>query len=143
MSNIRVAIFDDNDALRDSLSMLLEDEEDMDVAGLFPDCSNVINDVEQSQPDVVIMDIDMPGINGIEAVKLIRSHFPAMQILMQTVFEDDEKVFAAIRAGAGGYILKNAESQNILHAIREVYIGGAPMTPSIARKVLQHFQSGH
>jgi DNA-binding NarL/FixJ family response regulator len=87
----------------------------------------------------VIMDIDMPGMNGIEGVKLIRNNFPIVQVLMFTVFDDDEKVFAAIKAGAGGYILKNAEPQNLLHAISEVYNGGAPMTPGIARKVLHQF----
>ena len=87
------------------------------------------------------MDIDMPGMNGIEGVKLIRKNFPTVQILMLTVFDDDEKVFAAIKAGAGGYILKNAEPQNLLHAISEVYNGGAPMTPGIARKVLHQFQT--
>ena len=86
------------------------------------------------------MDIDMPGMNGIEAVKVIRNNFPTVQVLMFTVFDDDEKVFAAIKAGAGGYILKNAEPQNLLHAISEVYNGGAPMTPGIARKVLLQFQ---
>jgi DNA-binding NarL/FixJ family response regulator len=87
------------------------------------------------------MDIDMPGMNGIEGVKQIRKHFPTVQILMLTVFDDDEKVFAAIKAGAGGYILKNAEPENLLHSISEVYNGGAPMTPAIARKVLQQFQT--
>src|SRR6185436_21077027 len=87
------------------------------------------------------MDIDMPRMNGIEAVKVIRNNFPAVQVLMFTVFDDDEKVFAAIKAGAGGYILKNAEPQNLLHAISEVYNGGAPMTPGIARKVLLQFQN--
>jgi DNA-binding NarL/FixJ family response regulator len=141
MSNIKVVLFDDNDQLRDSMAMLLEDTEDIDLVGSFDHCDEVIRIIQLKRPDVVIMDIDMPGINGIEGVKLIRKNFPAVNILMQTVFEDVEKVFAAIKAGAGGYILKNAESKNILDAIREVYTGGAPMSPSIARKVLLHFQS--
>ncbi len=87
------------------------------------------------------MDIDMPGMDGIEGVKVIRKNFPTVQILMFTVFADDEKVFAAIKAGAAGYILKNAEPQNLLHAISEVYNGGAPMTPDIARKVLHQLQN--
>jgi DNA-binding NarL/FixJ family response regulator len=87
------------------------------------------------------MDIDMPGMSGIDGVKLIRQNFPTVHVLMQTVFENDEKVFSAIKAGASGYILKSAESATLLEAIREVYIGGAPMSPSIAKKVLKHFQS--
>jgi DNA-binding NarL/FixJ family response regulator len=141
MSNIRVIIFDDNDLLRDSIAMLLEDTEDIDLVGSFDHCRDVIRNIQLTRPDIVIMDIDMPGMNGIEGVKLIRKNFGAVNILMQTVFEDVERVFAAIKAGAGGYILKNAESKNILEAIREVYTGGAPMSPSIAKKVLSHFQA--
>jgi DNA-binding NarL/FixJ family response regulator len=140
MSGIKIILFDDNELLRDSISMLLEDAGDFDLAGSFPNCLDVIKNIQEIKPDVVIMDIDMPGMNGIEGVKLIRKNFPTVQILMQTVFDDDEKVFAAIKAGAAGYILKNAEPKYLLEAVREVYTGGAPMTPSIARKVLQQFQ---
>lgn len=140
MSGIKVVLFDDNELLRDSIAMLLEDAGDFELAGSYPDCLDVIKNIQQTKPDVAIMDIDMPGMNGIEGVKLIRKNFPTVQILMQTVFDDDEKVFAAIKAGAAGYILKNAEPKYLLESIREVYTGGAPMTPSIARKVLQQFQ---
>ena len=129
-------IFDDNDSLRDSVAMLLQESEDFTLAGAYSHCIDVTDNVRNTKPDVVIMDIDMPGMNGIEGVKLIQSNFPSVQILMLTVFDDDEKVFAAIKAGASGYILKNTEPQNLLHAILEVYNGGAPMTPGIARKVL-------
>ena len=141
MSGIKVVIFDDNDSLRDSVAMLLQNTPDFTLAGAFAHCLDVIENIKASQPDVVIMDIDMPGMNGIEAVKLIRKNFPTVQILMLTVFDDDEKVFAAIKAGAAGYILKNAEPNNLLHAISEVYNGGAPMTPNIAKKVLNQFQA--
>ncbi len=141
MSGIKVAIFDDNNSLRDSITMLLNDTQDFTLCGSYSHCLNVINDITESNPDVVIMDIDMPGINGIEGVKLIRKKFPGLQILMFTVFDNDEKVFAAIKAGAGGYILKNAEPNNLLNAISEVYNGGAPMTPGIARKVLNQFHN--
>jgi DNA-binding NarL/FixJ family response regulator len=134
-------MFDDNDSLRDSVAMLLQETKDFTLAGSYPHCLDVIENIRETKPDVVIMDIDMPGINGIEGVKLIRKNFPTVQVLMLTVFDDDEKVFAAIKAGAGGYILKNAEPPNLLHAISEVYNGGAPMTPGIARKVLQQFQT--
>lgn len=134
-------IFDDNDSLRDSVAMLLKESGDFTLVGAYADCLDVTNNIRNTKPDVVIMDIDMPRMNGIEAVKLIRNNFPTVQILMFTVFDDDEKVFAAIKAGAGGYILKNADPKNLLHAISEVYNGGAPMTPGIARKVLLQFQN--
>ena len=140
MNRINVIIFDDNDSLRDSVAMLLKESGDFTLVGSYADCLDVTNNIRNTKPDVVIMDIDMPGMNGIQAVKVIRNNFPTVQVLMFTVFDDDEKVFAAIKAGAGGYILKNAEPQNLLHAISEVYNGGAPMTPGIARKVLLQFQ---
>lgn len=140
MSGIKVIIFDDNESLRDSIAMLLQDTKDFTLAGSWSHCLDVIENIQETKPDVVIMDIDMPGMNGIEGVKVIRKSFPTVQILMLTVFDDDEKVFAAIKAGAGGYILKNAEPKNLLHAISRVYNGGAPMTPGIARKVLHQFQ---
>src|SRR5438552_18956235 len=140
MNGIKVIMFDDNDSLRDSVFMLLQDTADFTLAGSYAHCLDVIENIQETQPDVVLMDIDMPGMNGIEGVRLIRKNFPTVQVLMLTVFDDDEKVFAAIKAGAGGYILKNAEPKNLLSAISEVYNGGAPMTPGIARKVLQQFQ---
>ncbi len=140
MSGIKVIIFDDNDLLRDSIAMFLQDTEDFTLAGSYSNCLDVIENIQETKPDVVIMDIDMPGINGIEGVKLIRKNFPDVQILMLTVFDDDEKVFAAIKAGADGYILKNAEPRSLLHAISEVYNGGAPLTPGIARKVMHQLQ---
>lgn len=141
MNRIKVTIFDDNDSLRDSVAMLLKESGDFTLVGAYADCLDVTNNIRNTKPDVVIMDIDMPRMNGIEAVKVIRNNFPTVQILMFTVFDDDEKVFAAIKAGAGGYILKNADPKNLLHAISEVYNGGAPMTPGIARKVLLQFQN--
>ena len=140
MSGIKVAIFDDNDFLRDSISMLLKDTKDFTLCGSYAHCLDVIENISEANPDVVIMDIDMPGINGIEGVNLIRKKFPYLQILMFTVFDDDEKIFAAIKAGAGGYMLKNVQPQQLLAAISEVFNGGAPMTPGIARKVLRQFQ---
>ncbi len=141
MTGIKVVIFDDNDSLRDSITMLLQNTSDFTAAGSYSHCLDITENIRETKPDVVIMDIDMPGMNGIEGVKLIRKNFPTIQILMLTVFDDDEKVFAAIKAGAGGYILKNAEPENLLHAISEVYNGGAPMTPGIARKVLLQLQA--
>lgn len=141
MSSIKVVIFDDNDTLRDSIALLLGEIKDLTLVGSYSHCLDVVQNIKDTQPDVVIMDIDMPGMNGIEGVKLIRKNCPSVQILMFTVFDDEEKVFAAIKSGAAGYILKNAEPGQLVQAIVEVYNGGAPMTPGIARKVLQQFQT--
>jgi DNA-binding NarL/FixJ family response regulator len=140
MSGIKVYIFDDNIRLVESMKLLFEEFDDLEFLGSSPDCSHVVEDVRRAKPEVVIMDIDMPNVNGIEGVVEIRKNFPTVQILMQTVFEDDEKVFNAIRSGANGYILKNEKPDKIIEAIHEVYNGGSPMTPNIARKVIQQFQ---
>ncbi|HKL40669.1 MAG TPA: response regulator transcription factor [Cryomorphaceae bacterium] len=136
----RVAIFDDSPERREGLYLLLETTDDMVCAGLFNDCRNAVADVESSKPDVILMDIDMPFVNGIEGVLKIRKVYPDLKILMQTVFEADDKIFAAICAGADGYILKQADPMKLIDAINEVLEGGAPMTPSIASKVLKLFQ---
>jgi len=99
---MKVVVFDDNTYRRESLAMLINGTPDMQCCGMFPDCSNVLEDIRDSDPEVVLMDIDMPNVNGIEGVKLIHQHFPSIQILMQTVFDDDEKIFASICAGASG-----------------------------------------
>lgn len=133
----RIAIFDDNENRRGGLELLISMTDDLVCAGTFNDCSNVLKDVEGCKPDVVLMDIDMPKVNGIEGVKILRSRFPDIKILMQTVFEDDDKIFASICAGADGYILKKAQPAELMRAINEVLEGGAPMTPSIARQVIR------
>ncbi len=137
----RVAIFDDNDKRRDGLQMLIDLTEGLVCCGAFIDCSNVLHDIEISRPDVVLMDIDMPHVNGIEGVKIIRKKYPALKILMQTVFEDDDKIFASICAGADGYILKKVPPHELMKAIQEALDGGAPMTPTIARQVLRLVQN--
>lgn len=135
----RVAVFDDNAKRREGLQVLVESLSEHVWVGSFEDCSNVLSDVDSCNPDLILMDIDMPKVNGIEGVRRIREVNKEVKILMQTVFEDDEKVFAAICAGADGYILKQADASKLLGAIAEVLEGGAPMTPVIARKVLQLF----
>jgi len=133
----RIAIFDDNAKRRDGLQMLISLTEGMACCGAFSDCSNVLDDIETSRPDVVLMDIDMPHVNGVDGVKAIRKKHTEIKILMQTVFEDDQKIFASICAGADGYILKKTPPHELIKAIHEVLDGGAPMTPSIARQVLR------
>ncbi len=138
--SLRIAIFDDNKNIRDSIKMLLQTEPEFEVVGVYCHVLDVIEDIRESQPDVVLMDIEMPGMTGIEAVKLIKQGFPQIQVLMQTVFEDDDRVFDSICAGASGYILKNHINTKLLESIREVHYGGSPMSPSIARKVLSKMQ---
>jgi DNA-binding NarL/FixJ family response regulator len=134
--DIHVAIFEDNKLLRQSLEQLIDATPGMICTGAFADANRLVRDMESAGPDVVLMDIHMPGTSGIEAVQMIREKFPQVRIMMQTVFDDSDKVFAAICAGASGYILKKASPLKIIEAIRDTYDGGSPMTPSIAGKVL-------
>src|ERR1700712_1245539 len=127
---MRVIVFDDNLFRRESLAMLINGSPDMECSGMFADCSDVLNNIADTKADVALMDIDMPNVNGIEGTKLIHENFPAVHILMQTVFDDDEKIFASICAGASGYILKKSTPVQILQAIEDVYSGGAAMTAS-------------
>ena len=136
---IRIVIYDDNEQRRKSLEALISLNNDLEFAGGFPDCSNVVNDVRNLAPDVVLMDIAMPNVDGIEGVRLIKQHTPAVRIIMQTIFEDNERIFAALKAGAEGYILKNTGAEKIVQSIQEVYNGGAFMTPSIALQVMKYF----
>jgi len=137
---IRVAVFDDNSLFLDSMSLLIEDAPGFTLVGAYVNCSDVEDKIKTSEPDVVMMDIEMPEVNGIEGVKIIKKLFPKLNVLMQTSFEDDDKVFNAICAGASGYILKNTLPARILECIVEVYQGGSPMSPSVARKVLGFLQ---
>ncbi|MFN8155080.1 MAG: response regulator transcription factor [Bacteroidia bacterium] len=134
----RVVVFDDNDNRRDGLKLLIDLTANMECVGAFNDCREVIKRIEVTQPDVVLMDIDMPNVNGIEGLKILRSQFPELKILMQTVFEDDEKIFSCIQAGADGYILKKAPPQDLIKGIEDIVNGGAAMTPSVARQVLRY-----
>jgi DNA-binding NarL/FixJ family response regulator len=140
MPKLRIVIFEDNNDLRDSLSLLIEGVEDFELAGSFPNAQRLIPRVEQSKPDVILMDINMPGLSGIDAVKEVHEHFPAIRILMQTVFDEEDKVFASLCAGASGYVLKNTPPDRMLQAIREVAEGGVFFTPAIAAKVMSSFQ---
>src|SRR5262245_29134810 len=98
------------------------------VAGAFANCNHLLKNIEEANPDVVLMDIEMPGISGIEGVKMIKENFPDLKILMETIFDDDDKIFNSICAGAEGYILKHTSPAEILEAIKEIHEGGSPMT---------------
>jgi DNA-binding NarL/FixJ family response regulator len=138
--SLRITIFDDNKNIRQSITMLLNTVPDFEVVGSFSHVLDCVEDMKQSQPDVVLMDIEMPGMTGIEAVKKIKKEFPQVLVLMQTVFEDDDRVFDSVCAGASGYILKNHLNTKLIEFINDLQYGGSPMSPSIARKVLTKMQ---
>ena len=138
--SVRIAIFDDNKNIRESISMLLSTEPSFEVVGSFSHALDCVDEVKECRPDVVLMDIEMPGISGIEAVKAIKIQFPQVQVLMQTVFEDDDRVFDSICAGANGYVLKNDLTTKLIEFINDLQYGGSPMSLSIARKVLIKMQ---
>ena len=139
-NKIKVIHYEDNNHLRDGIVFLMHAVADLDLIGSFRDCSEIEKQIKALQPDVVIMDIDLPGRNGIESVAILKAIKPDTQVLMLTVFEDEEKIFSAIRNGASGYLLKNTSPTEIIDAIYDIHKGGSPMTASIARKVLQFFQ---
>jgi DNA-binding NarL/FixJ family response regulator len=138
---IRVAIFEDNKLVRDALEAILNGTPGFTCCGVFADGNNWERNIKSNKPDVVLMDIEMPGMNGIEVAREINKHFPDIKILIQTVFNDSEKIFQAMCAGASGYILKNDPPHKYLEAINEVYNGGAPISPAVAKKMLGFFSN--
>jgi DNA-binding NarL/FixJ family response regulator len=133
-----VLIYEDNSSLRESLSHLLKLNDNFAIAGAFPNCIDAKDHVAQFHPDVILMDIDMPGMTGIEAVRKIRTIDQKVQIIMLTVFDDNTHVYEALVAGANGYLLKKYVSDKLISSIEEVLQGGAPMSPSIARMVISY-----
>lgn len=140
MDQLRISIFEDNRKYRESLEFIILSSPDLSLNGSFADTNRLQQRIAEHNPDVVLMDINIPGLSGIEAVMEIKKHFPHIQVCMQTVFEEDDKVFASLCAGASGYILKNTPAEKVLQAIREVAEGGAFFNPNIARKILFNFQ---
>ncbi|MGZ8559858.1 MAG: response regulator [Chitinophagaceae bacterium] len=138
---IKVGLVEDNNTLRLSLEQLFKRAEGIKCVVSLSNLMNIVSDLRKAVPDVLIMDIGLPNINGIEGVRTVKANFPQIQVLMFTVFEDDEKIFDAIRTGASGYLLKKTPPEEIIEAVCQLYAGGAPMSPSIARKVIQAFQS--
>jgi DNA-binding NarL/FixJ family response regulator len=138
---IRIVIVEDNNALRSSLESLFNRTEGMRCVVCLANLLNVVSEVGAARPDIILMDIGLPNISGIEGVRTVKMNFPEVQVLMFTVFDDDEKIFDAIRAGASGYLLKKTPPAEIVEAVRELYRGGAPMTSSIARRVIHSFQA--
>ncbi|MBZ5620810.1 MAG: response regulator transcription factor [Acidobacteriia bacterium] len=140
MPNIKVAIVEDQQATREGLAILISNTPGFEVTGRFASMEQALDSLDVNPPHVLLMDIELPGMSGIEGVRLVRSRLPRIQILMLTVYGDDDHVFEAICAGACGYLLKGIPRDKLLAAIREMRDGGAPMSPEIARKIVLMFQ---
>lgn len=140
---IKVLVYEDNPQLRDTLSILLNGTDGYDLVGAFANCADIIADCEVLKPDVVLMDINMPEMDGIEGLKKLREKNNDIKVLMLTVFDDNQNVFESIRNGANGYILKKTPPAKLLEYIQEAQTGGAPMTSSIATQVLKMFSAHH
>ena len=138
---IRIAIVEDNKDLRRSLEQLFSKTDVFECVASLGNLQNVVSEFNKTSPEIVLMDIGLPDISGIEGVRTVKNNFPEMHVLMFTVFEDDEKIFDAIRAGASGYLLKKTPARDIIEAVKQLHEGGAPMSPTIARKVLGSFHA--
>src|SRR5438105_1710631 len=136
---IRVSIVEDLTEVREGLIELVQSDEELSMVSSFKDAESAVQRLPGLQADVVIMDINLPGMSGIECIKIIKEKCPDTQFMMFTVYENDEKVLQALRAGATGYLLKRSDPQRILEGIKELNQGGSPMSSNIARKLLTIF----
>jgi DNA-binding NarL/FixJ family response regulator len=137
---ITVSIVEDNDQLRGTLARVLDRSDGFKCSSTYPSAEEALKDLPKVTPDVVLMDINLPGINGVECVRQLKTVLPKIQVIMLTVYEDTDNIFNALAVGAAGYLLKRTKTEELLEAIREVNRGGSPMTTHIARKVTQSFQ---
>ncbi len=138
---IKVAIYEDNTSLRETLTFLIKGTDTLELTGSYPDGSGILENCREAKPEVILMDIDMPGISGIEATRQVKAEFPEINILIFTIFEDSDKVFNALCAGATGYLLKRSSAVQIIEAILDLHNGGSPMTGEIARMVFSFFST--
>lgn len=143
MKMIKLTIYEDNPQFREGLAMLIDGSDGFKVLATFNNADNAAAEVMAWKPDVVLMDIDMPGDNGIEALKKIREVDTEVKVVMLTVFDDNKNVFEAIKSGANGYLLKKTQPARLLEYLEEAYQGGAPMTASVATQVLKMFSAFH
>lgn len=141
MNLVKVALFEDHLQYRNTLCLLLSHAEGIELTGCYADAIKLDEAFLKNPPQVVLMDIDLPGRNGIDAAMEIKMRFPATEIIMLTIFDQDDKIFRAIQKCASGYLLKKASSEEILDAIQAVLQGGSPMTPSVARRVIEYFKA--
>jgi len=136
---IKVSIVDDDEGIRSSLVALIRRAPALKLMGDYADAETALKELPRKEPDVVLMDINLPGMNGVECVRQLKAMLPRLQVLMLTVYEDSDSLFKSLRAGASGYLLKRTASARLLEAIQDVYEGGSPMTPQLARRVVQFF----
>lgn len=139
MAPLSLVIFEDNNNFRESLLQFFRYTPDIKVTGAYPDCSQLPQSINELKPNAILMDIDMPGMNGIEATAIVKDISPGTQVVMLTVSEEEDRIFQALRNGATGYLLKKTDPEEIAESIRSVCKGGSPISPAIARKVLQYF----
>ena len=137
---VSVSIVEDNDKLRATLTRVLNRADGFRCVSQYANAEDAVKDLPQVRPDVVLMDINLPGMNGVECVRQLKRLVPETQVVMLTVYEDTENIFNALAAGASGYLLKRTTSKELLEAVQDVRRGGSPMTMHIARKVVQSFQ---
>jgi DNA-binding NarL/FixJ family response regulator len=138
-NQIKVAIVDDDEGIRASLATLIRRAPALRLAGDYPDAETALKEIPTHPPDVVLMDINLPGIKGVECVRQLKSILPNAQFLMLTVYEDSDSLFNSLKAGASGYLLKRTASARLIEAIQDVHAGGSPMSPQLARRVVQFF----
>src|SRR5580765_7899360 len=136
---INVAIVDDDEGIRTSLAALIRRAQNFRLTGDYPDAETALKEIPRHPPDVVLMDINLPGMKGVECVRQLKATVPAVQFLMLTVYEDSDSLFNSLKAGASGYLLKRTASARLIEAIRDVHTGGSPMTPQLARRVVHYF----
>lgn len=135
---VKVLLYEDNEPLRTSIQTMMQWNDEFELAAAMPDATGIMEDVKTFRPDVILMDIDMPPSNGIDALKTLRKQYEELPVIMLTVFEDNDNIVNAICAGANGYLLKR-DMEHVVPAIKDVLSGGAPMTSSVAKKVLHLF----
>ena len=140
MNTITISIVEDLTEVREALKRLIDQSENFGLVEGFNNAEQAEKSIPLQPPDIVIMDINLPGMSGIECIRRIKEKCPGTQFMMFTIYEDDEKVFEALKAGAHGYLLKNTPKEKLLEALEELYNGGSPMTTNIARKVIEAFE---
>lgn len=141
MNPIRIAIVEDEDAIRNSLMVLLDHCEDITLVEAFADGESAVDYLSKYKADIVLFDINLPGISGIEAIAKLKQKQPDMQFMVLSLYEDPDYIFKALRAGATGYILKSTPPEKLIDAIKELHAGGSPMSSQIARKVVTEFST--
>lgn len=136
---IKVAFVEDHEQFREKLVELAGEAPNLELVGVYKDGPSALKGIPQVKPDVVVMDIQLPGVDGVECVRELKAALPQVNFLMLTAYEDSDRLFESLKAGAGGYLLKRTSSTNLREAIEELHAGGSPMTPHIARRVVQFF----